>query len=125
MVPALIVTGAGSALCFPTAAAAVTMAVPPGDAGVAAGTQSALREIGGVFGVAVLAAVFAASGGSYASKALFIHGWVPAMYVAALMAGIGCLGALMAPSKSAVMSYLQGFAQPEPAPEQPVQDAAA
>jgi EmrB/QacA subfamily drug resistance transporter len=125
LVPAFIVTGIGSALCFPTAAAAVTMAVPPGDAGVASGTQSALREIGGVFGIAILAAVFAAFGGSYAGSALFIHGWVPAMYVAAAMAGVGCLGALVAPGKAAVGRYLQSFAPQEVAPASPAQDAAA
>jgi hypothetical protein len=42
---------------------AVTSSVPPGDAGVAAGVDNALRELGGVFGVAVAAAVFTRFGG--------------------------------------------------------------
>jgi EmrB/QacA subfamily drug resistance transporter len=117
LIAPFIVTGIGSALCFPTAAGAVMMSVPANDAGVAAGTNSALRELGGVFGVAILAAVFAHEGGGYASREAFIHGWVPAMYAAAIMAGLGFVGALFAPSKAAVMATLQGFARQEPAPE--------
>jgi hypothetical protein len=55
-------------MCFPTVANAVTGSVPPADAAVAAGTNNALNALGGVFGVAVLAAVFAAHG-SYATPA--------------------------------------------------------
>ena len=63
-------------MCFPTVANAVTGLVPPGDVGVAAGTNNALNALGGVFGVAILAAVFAAHG-SYASPATFIQGSGP------------------------------------------------
>jgi MFS family permease len=50
----------GTSFCFPTVANAVMSSVPTHQAGVAAGTNSAVRELGGVFGVAVLASVFAA-----------------------------------------------------------------
>lgn len=123
LVAPLVVSGIGSAMCFPTAAAAVTMAVPPADAGVASGTNNALREIGGVFGVAVLAAVFAHNGGGYASAAMFIHGWKPAMYAAAITAGLGLIWALSAPSKAAVMASIAAFS-PKEAVQAPVQDAA-
>ena len=55
---AMTVAGIGTSLCFPTVANAVLGAVPHREAGVASGTNSALRELGGVFGVAILAAVF-------------------------------------------------------------------
>jgi hypothetical protein len=66
LVAPLIVAGVGIAMCFPTVANLVTASVPPADVGVAAGTNNALNALGGVFGVAILAAVFAAHG-SYAS----------------------------------------------------------
>jgi hypothetical protein len=65
LVAPLVVAGAGIAMCVPTTADAVVASVPLSDSGVA-GTNSALRELGGVFGVEILAAVFAANG-SYAS----------------------------------------------------------
>jgi len=82
LVAPLVVSGAGIGMIFATTAGAATVAVPEGDTGVAAGTSTALRELGGVFGVAIVAAVFAQSG-SYSSPAAFIDGFEPAMWVAA------------------------------------------
>jgi hypothetical protein len=101
LVAPLVIAGVGIAMVFPTTANAVTAAVPAEDAGVAAGTNTALREIGGVFGVAVLAAAFAANG-SYASPASFIDGFTSAMWVAALVPLAGVAAAVLAPSKSAL-----------------------
>jgi hypothetical protein len=67
LVAPLVIAGVGIAMCFPAVANAVTGSVPPTDAGVAAGTNNALNALGGVFGVAVLAAVFAAPGGKAAA----------------------------------------------------------
>ena len=55
-------------MCFPTVANAVTAAVPAQDVGVAAGTNNALNALGGVFGVAIMAAVFAGNGGYPAAR---------------------------------------------------------
>ena len=77
-----------------------TASVPPGDVGVAAGTNNALNALGGVFGVAILAAVFAARG-SYASPAAFIDGFRAAEWTAAAVAAVGVPIAALAPSKSA------------------------
>jgi hypothetical protein len=49
------------------------------------------RELGGVFGIAVLVAVFAAAG-SYASPAAFVDGFTPAI---ATGAGLSLLGAVV------------------------------
>ena len=46
-------------------------------AGQASGATNAIRELGGVLGVAVLATVFTGSGG-YAPPAAFVNGLVPA-----------------------------------------------
>ena len=99
LVAPLVVAGVGIAMCFPTTANAVVASVPANDAGVAAGANNALREVGGVFGVAILAAVFAANG-SYASSAAFIDGFQAAMVVAALVPLVGTVAAVMAPSKA-------------------------
>ncbi|WP_143653661.1 MFS transporter [Streptosporangium subroseum] len=101
LVVPLIVAGIGIAMCFPTVANAVVAAVPIEDSGVAAGTNNALREIGGVFGVAILAAVFIANG-DYSSPARFVDGFKAAEMVAAAVALVGVIAAILAPSKKAV-----------------------
>lgn len=93
----LIVAGAGIGMIFGTSAAAATSAVPVGDTGVAAGTNSTLRELGGVFGIAILAAVFARYG-SYTSPESFIAGVTPALWVAAGLAAAGLGAAVFAPA---------------------------
>src|SRR5204862_8019424 len=80
LVPAFIVAGAGMGLFFAPIANAVLSAVRPDEAGKASGANNAIRELGGVFGVAVLAAVFA-SNGSYASGQAFVDWLVPATQV--------------------------------------------
>ena len=90
---AFAVAGVGTSFCFPTVANAVMGAVPAEAAGVASGTNSALRELGGVVGVAVLAAVFAAGGG-YASPAAFVDGFGDAIWVAVALSAVGALAAL-------------------------------
>jgi EmrB/QacA subfamily drug resistance transporter len=90
---ALTVAGVGTSLCFPTVANAVMGSVPPSEAGVASGTNSAIREIGGVFGVAVLAAVFTSRGG-YSSPHVFIEGFRPALWAGAGFSALGIVAAL-------------------------------
>lgn len=90
---ALTVAGVGTSLCFPTVANAVMSSVPPSEAGVASGTNSAIREIGGVFGVAVLAAVFTTHGG-YGSPHAFIEGFRPALWAGAGFSALGIAAAL-------------------------------
>jgi EmrB/QacA subfamily drug resistance transporter len=94
----LILTGVGISMCFPTLSNLVVGSVPLEDAGVAAGTNNAVREIGSVFGVAIVAAVFAGAG-SYATPASFIDGFVPALWVAAAVAAVGVLAAVFAPGR--------------------------
>ncbi len=58
----------------------VLSAVRPEQEGKASGANNAIRELGGVFGVAVLASIFARLGG-YDSAASFVHGTTTAVYV--------------------------------------------
>lgn len=101
LVGPLIVAGVGISMVFPSVANAVTSAVPLGDAGVAAGVNNALRELGGVFGVAVAAAVFTTYGG-YGSRTDFLDGCGPALWAAAGIAAVGAMVAVFAPSRAAV-----------------------
>jgi EmrB/QacA subfamily drug resistance transporter len=91
---ALAVTGAGTSFCFPTVANAVLGSVPLREAGVASGTNNALRELGGVLGVAVLASVFARRG-VYGSPRAFVDGFTQALWVSVAFSGFGILAALV------------------------------
>jgi EmrB/QacA subfamily drug resistance transporter len=95
---ALTVAGVGISMCFPTVANAVVGAVPQEEVGVASGTNSALRELGGVLGVAVLASVFARSGG-YGSSAAFVDHFSTALWVGAGFSAAGIVAALYAPGR--------------------------
>lgn len=61
-----IMAGIGMSLVFPPIAAVVLGSVRQVEEGQASGANNAIRELGGFFGIAVLAAVFSAQGG-YAS----------------------------------------------------------
>ena len=59
---AFVMAGAGMGLVFAPSASALLSVVSPAQAGQASGTNNAIREVGGVFGVAVLATIFSESG---------------------------------------------------------------
>ncbi|HEY3962101.1 MAG TPA: MFS transporter [Gaiellaceae bacterium] len=87
-----ILSGAGMALFFAPVANVVLSSVRPQEEGQASGANNAIRELGGVFGVAVLASIFAHAGG-YHSGATFVDGLRPAVYVGAAVVGAGSLAA--------------------------------
>jgi hypothetical protein len=66
--------------------------------GKAAGASSMMRELGGVFGIAVAVAVFAAAG-SYASLQTFAEGFQPAILVGAGLALAGAITGLALPGR--------------------------
>ena len=94
----MIISGAGIALALPALTKVVVSSVPPGDIGKATGVFSTMRQLGGAFGVAILAAVFAAAG-SYASPAAFSNGFAPAIAAAAGLALAAALAALALASR--------------------------
>ena len=98
LVPAFVMGGTGMALVFAPAANAVLGAVRPEEAGQASGANNAIRELGGVLGVAVLAAVFTGAGG-FASPQAFVDGLVPALWVGAAVLVGGGLAALLIPGR--------------------------
>ncbi|HEY0933930.1 MAG TPA: DHA2 family efflux MFS transporter permease subunit, partial [Trebonia sp.] len=81
-VAALVIAGCGTSMALPAAQNAVMNAARPAEVGRASGVFNAARQLGGVFGVSVIAAVFAANGG-YAGPGAFRDGVGPAIGVAA------------------------------------------
>lgn len=96
-----MMAGTGMALVFPTAAATVVASVRDAETGKASGATNAIREIGGVMGVAVLSSIFAANGG-FGSPQAFTDGVVAAMPVAVAVLAIGAVLALLIPSRDEV-----------------------
>src|ERR671931_164393 len=87
------ISGIGMALFFAPVANVVLSAVRTEEQGKASGANNAVRELGGVFGVAVLASIFSHYGG-YGSGTSYVDGLTPAIYVGAAIVGIGALAAL-------------------------------
>jgi MFS family permease len=87
-----LISGVGMALFFAPVANVVLSAVKPEEEGQASGANNAIRELGGVFGVAVLAAVFTAHGG-YASGQQFVDGMAPAVLIGAALVAVGAVAA--------------------------------
>jgi EmrB/QacA subfamily drug resistance transporter len=93
-----IVAGLGASAAIPTSANAVVGAVSMEAVGKAAGANGMLRELGGVFGIAVAVAVFAGAG-SYASAAAFSDGFAAALGVAAALSLVGALTGVALPAR--------------------------
>ncbi len=87
-----ILSGVGMALFFAPVANVVLSAVRPEEEGQASGANNAIRELGGVFGVAVLASIFARVGG-YESGTAFTDGMNTAVWVGAGLVALGSVAA--------------------------------
>jgi EmrB/QacA subfamily drug resistance transporter len=120
MVVPFIVSGVGMGLFFAPMANVLLSSVRPQEEGKASGASGAIRELGGVFGVAVLAAVFARQG-SYLSPEAFIEGMVPAVLVGSVIVALGAAMAFAIPRSAeatddaAVDTGRGGLVGPEPA----------
>jgi EmrB/QacA subfamily drug resistance transporter len=93
-----IVAGIGVSMAIPSAQNSVVGSVALEDVGKAAGANSMMRELGGVFGIALAVAVFATAG-SYASPDDFLDGFAPAMAVVAALSLAGAIVALALPGR--------------------------
>jgi MFS family permease len=93
-----VISGMGMALFFAPVANVVLSAVKPEEEGQASGANNAIRELGGVFGVAVLASIFSQYGG-YESGQSFVDGLNPAIWVGAVIVALGAVAALLIPRR--------------------------
>jgi EmrB/QacA subfamily drug resistance transporter len=115
LVPAFVVSGTGMALFFAPVATIVLGSVQRSEEGIASGATNALRELGGVFGIAVLASVFAAHGG-YLSGQAFVDGLRPAVAVGAIAVAAAAVALLLVPRpRSAVGVAIAGAPAAQPA----------
>ncbi len=98
LIAPLIITGCGASLSLPATQNAVINAVRAVDIGKASGAFSMFRQLGGAFGVAILAAVFAATGSLGTARA-FSSGFASALFVAAALSLLGAIAGLVLPGK--------------------------
>jgi len=96
LVPAFVIAGIGMSLFFAPVANVVLGSVRRDQEGIASGANNAIRELGGVFGIAVLGAVFSAHG-SYASGTAFVSGLAPAVWVGGAAVAVASAAALLLP----------------------------
>jgi EmrB/QacA subfamily drug resistance transporter len=105
------VAGVGMALFFAPVANVVLSAVRPEEEGKSSGANNAIRELGGVFGVAVLASIFAHAGG-YRTAETFTAGMSVAVYVGAAVVAAGALAAFLIPRRSRAQEAARAVAEP-------------
>ncbi len=99
MVAPMVIAGAGVSMAYPAVQKVVVGAVGPRDIGKASGSYNTMRQLGGVFGVAILVAIFSGAGG-FGSPRSFTDGFTPAMSVAAMMSFGGMFAGLLLPAMS-------------------------
>jgi EmrB/QacA subfamily drug resistance transporter len=103
LVAPFAIGGIGMSLYFAPVANVVLSAVRRDEEGKASGVNNTVREVGGVFGVAVLASIFASVGG-YASPSTFTDGLSAALWVGAVVVGVGTVVALGIPGRKTAVS---------------------
>jgi MFS family permease len=92
LVVPFMISGAGMALFYAPVANVVLSSVAPKYEGKASGATNAIRELGGVFGVAVLASVFAQAGG-YQTAETFTNGTSTAVWIGGAVVALGAVAA--------------------------------
>jgi EmrB/QacA subfamily drug resistance transporter len=99
LIAPFVLAGIGMGLFFAPIANVVLSAVRPSEEGQASGANNAIRELGGVFGVAVLAAVFSHVGG-YRSAQAFSNGMNAAVLIGAGVVALGAVAAFAMPGRT-------------------------
>ena len=101
LVAPLAIAGCGVSMAMPAIQNAVMSSVAPASIGKASGTFNMLRQLGGVFGIATLVAVFSGAG-SYGSAQLFSDGFTAALGVSAALSVVGALVSAGLPARAQV-----------------------
>src|SRR3954467_6446086 len=99
----------GTGLFWAPSASIIFSAVAPEEEGVASGANNSIRELGGVFGIAVLTTIFS-SHGSFVSPAAFVDGMQPALYVGGIIVAIAAVAALALPRRRRASAYTPALA---------------
>jgi EmrB/QacA subfamily drug resistance transporter len=93
-----ILSGVGMGMFFAPVANVVLSSVTAREEGKASGANNAIRELGGVLGVTVLASIFAHWGG-YTSGTSFVAGLTPAITVGGAVVLAGAVVAALIPAR--------------------------
>jgi MFS family permease len=109
LLPSLVLGGIGCGLFWAPSASIVLGAVGEDEQGVASGANNSIRELGGVFGVAVLTSIFSAHG-SFLSPEAFVDGMTPAFYVGGALVAIASLTAFALPRRSRAVAMQPSLA---------------
>ncbi len=112
LIAPLVVAGGGVSMAMPAAQNSVIGSVPRSAIGKAAGAFNTLRQLGGTFGIAILAAVFAGTGG-YASAQAFSDGFAAATGVAAGLTLVAAVAGSWTPGRHTVREELPRPVAPE------------
>jgi EmrB/QacA subfamily drug resistance transporter len=98
LVAPLVIAGCGVSMAMPALQNAVVSSVAPASIGKASGAFNMMRQLGGVFGVAILVAVFSGDGG-YASAQVFSSGFTAAIGAAAALSLLGAAASAGLPQR--------------------------
>jgi EmrB/QacA subfamily drug resistance transporter len=118
MILPLVIAGGGVSLAMPSSQHAVISAVPRQAVGKASGTFNMLRQLGGTFGIAILAVVFSAYGGFDSAEA-FSDGFGPAMVGAATLSLLAAIAGLGTPGRQKLHQPVGPTPSPEHVPAAP------
>ncbi len=101
LVAPLAIAGCGVSMAMPAIQNAVMGSVGPASLGKASGAFNMMRQLGGVFGIATLVAVFTGAG-SYGSAQAFSDGFTSAIGVAAVLSLLGAIASVGLPTRAQV-----------------------
>lgn len=115
LVPPFILGGAGMAMFFAPIANMVLGSVKREQEGIASGVNNAIREFGGVLGIAVMGAVFSANGGYGPTRTAdagqnFVNGAVPAVYTGAALVAVASIAMWLVPRRRKAAETQSGSA---------------
>ncbi|MDQ2747960.1 MAG: DHA2 family efflux MFS transporter permease subunit [Actinomycetota bacterium] len=102
----LVLSGIGIGMVFPAMSGEVVSSARSDQMGIASGTNATIRELGGVFGVALVALVFTGRS-AYATTDGFVTGYVHALWACVAFAACGAVVAacgLRIPSRATAVA---------------------
>jgi EmrB/QacA subfamily drug resistance transporter len=112
LVAPLMLAGAGVSMAMPAAQNAVLSSVAGSEIGKASGTFNMLRYLGGVFGIAILAAVFARTGNFHSAQA-FSEGFAVAIGASAGLSVVAAIAGLWLPRAATAGSSIAAIVHRE------------
>jgi len=113
LIPGLVLGGIGNGMFFAPIANLLFGSVRREQEGIASGVNNAIRELGGVLGIAVMGAIFSARGGYGPTATLspaqhFVNGLVPAVWTGAGLLAVASIAMWLMPRAKAKVYTAEG-----------------